>query len=77
MTPDGFVQTIKVAEVGHVALDCCSVPADFNDCRVQRLLAAARNEDVVYAFLNKPLGSGQTYTGRGSSDDGDFPSEFI
>jgi hypothetical protein len=52
---DCFIQTIKLAQIGNVALYSGCVSADLCDCRVQHVLAAARDEHTIHAFLNEAL----------------------
>ena len=52
---DCFVQTVNVGQVGDVARNSRRLLADFGDRRLQRVLASARNEDSVHAFVNEPL----------------------
>lgn len=52
---DCFVQTVKVAQVGNVALGACYIPDDFSYRCFQRVIAPARNEHMIHTFLNKAL----------------------
>jgi hypothetical protein len=59
---DCFVQMIKIAQVANIALHSCHIPADLSNRRVQHVLSAACNKDVIHAFLNKAPGSGQAHS---------------
>src|ERR1700691_884225 len=50
---DGFVETIKIGQLGNVSLNARNVAADCLYGLVEFLLAAARNEDVGTLFDEK------------------------
>jgi hypothetical protein len=52
---DCFVQTVKVAQVGNVALRAGYIPADFTYRCFQRVIAPARNEHMIHTYLNQAL----------------------
>src|SRR6267154_5979480 len=68
---DGFVETIKVSQLGNVSLNSRNVGANCLHGLVELLLAAARDEDER-ALLDEKLGRSQPYPFRAPGNDGHF-----
>src|SRR5260370_10666814 len=68
---DGLVQTIKVSQLGNVALHSGNVGADCLHGLVEFLLTAARDEDIGTLF-DEPSCSRQPNPFCAAGDDGGF-----
>src|SRR5580658_1941410 len=66
---DGFVKTIKVGQLGDVALNARNVGADCLHSLVEFLLATARYEDIGTLF-NEKFCRSETNAFRSARDDG-------
>src|SRR5205809_5954754 len=73
---DGLVKTIKVSQLGNVALNSRNVGADCLHGLVKFLLAAARDEDIGTLFDEK-LSSSQPNPFCPASDDGGLAFELF
>jgi hypothetical protein len=62
-TLDGFVQTIKIVEVGNIALHSGYIPANLSGRRVQRVLTPAGDKHMIHSFFDEALGRGQAHAG--------------
>src|SRR6185503_3680628 len=65
---DCFEQPVEVVEIGRVAAHAGHVLADQLDGLVERLLSAARDENIG-AFFNEPSGARQRHAARSARDD--------
>src|ERR1700680_2010511 len=73
---DGLVKTIKVSQLGNVALNSGNVGADCLHGLVEFLLAAARDEDMGTLFDEK-FSSSQPNPFCPAGDDGGLAFEFF
>src|SRR6266404_8059123 len=73
---DGLVKTIKVSQLGNVALNSRNVGADCLHGRVEFLLAAAHDEDIG-ALFDEELRRSQSNPFCSAGDDGRLPFELL
>src|SRR6266404_4060339 len=73
---DGLVKTIKVSQLGNVALNSRNVGADCLHGLVEFLLAAAHDEDIGTLFDEK-FCCGQPNPFCAAGDDGDLAFELF
>src|SRR5712664_2424755 len=71
---DGFVQTIKVSQLGNVSLNSRNVGADCLHGLVELFLAAARDKDIGTLF-DEPFCSSQPNPFCPAGDDGGLAFE--
>ena len=70
------IQTIKIGQVGDVALYAGDVAPDFCDGLIQFFLAAAGNENIG-AFRDKSFCRCKADAAGAAGDDGRFPFKFV
>src|SRR5947209_19051200 len=73
---DDLVKTIKVSQLGNIALNSRNIGADCLHGLVEFLLAAARDEDMGTLFDEK-LCRGQSNPFCPACDDGSLAFEFL